>query len=157
MKNNLLFKSTIPLFFFFVFFSSINAQNVYITKLNDLDFGEVFIGYSSDISDTDINAAKFSFYHTRWLRKNINIRFVLPTSLTNGRNRMPISFNQSQTSWSNYDQESGRTNFDPHSSLRIKKIWFYQTIYVWLGGSIKATTNLPYGIYSGTIILTVSY
>ena len=157
MKKKILFKIILSIFFLFAFFSSISAQNIYITKLNDLDFGEVFMGYSADVRDTDINAAKFSFYHTRWFRRNILVNFVLPTTLDNGSYQIPITFDQSQASWSYNDQQSGRTNFDPHSKLKIKRLWFYTDVYIWLGGSITTKTNLQYGIYSGTIILTVSY
>ena len=157
MKKQNLSKNIIFFLSLFALLSSINAQNIYITKLNDLNFGEVFIGYSADIEHTDINAAKFSFYHTRWFKRNITVSLVLPTTLDHGSSHIPITFNQSQAAWSYNDQESGRTNFDPHSNLRIKKLWFYTTVYLWLGGSIATTSNLPYGTYSGTIILTVSY
>jgi hypothetical protein len=157
MKKRNISINTILLFILIAFFSNINAQNIYITKLNDLSFGEVFIGYSADIQHTDINAAKFSFYHTRWFRRNVYISFVLPTTLNNGVNQIPITFDQSQAAWSYSDQTSGRTNFDPHSVLKIRRLWFYRNVYLWLGGSIVTTSNLPYGLYSGTIILTVAY
>ncbi|MCF6268388.1 MAG: DUF4402 domain-containing protein [Melioribacteraceae bacterium] len=157
MKNKFLFKTILLIFLLFPFFSSISAQNIYITKINDLDFGEVFIGYSSTIRDTDINAAKFVFYHTKWFRRNIQVNFVLPTTLNNGGNKIRITFDQSQASWSYNDRQSGRRNFDPHSVLKIRRVWFYRNVYLWLGGTITTTSDLPYGIYSGTILLTVAY
>ena len=140
----------------FLFLSSMNAQNIYITKLHDLDFGEVFIGYDAEIQHTDPNAAKFSFYHTKWFRANTFIQFVLPTTLDNGSAHIPITFDQSHTAASYNDQESGRTNFDPHSTVYIR-LFFYTTVYVWLGAKITTTSNLPYGTYTGTIILNVYY
>ncbi len=157
MKKKFLSKIILLISLIFSLSSHISAQNIYITKLNDLDFGEVFIGYSSTIRDTDINAAKFVFYHTKWFRRNIQVNFVLPKTLNNGRSKIPITFNQSQASWSYNDRQSGRRNFDPHSILKIRRVWFYRNVYLWLGGTITTTSNLPYGVYSGTIILTVAY
>ncbi len=157
MKKNFQIKIIFSIFFQFIFFSSISAQEIYITKLNDLSFGEVFIGYSADIQDTDMNAAKFSFFHTNKRKKNLSIRFVLPTTLDNGSSQIPITFDKSQASWSSNDQQSGRKNFDPHGKLKIRRVKKNETHFIWLGGSITTTTDLPYGVYTGTIILTVLY
>jgi len=157
MKKIFLIKIIFSIFFLFAFFSSISAQEIYITKLHDLDFGEVFIGYNATVLDTDVNAAKFSFYHTNNKRKNLRIDFVLPTTLDNGANQIPITFDQSLSTWKKNDQITGRNNFDPHQRLRIKRIRKNNTLYIWLGGSITTTVGLPYGTYIGTIILTVSY
>lgn len=144
----------IPILFLLI--SSAHAQNIYITKLNDLDFGDVFIGYNAEVQHTDPNAAKFSFYHTKWFRAYTYIQFVLPTTLDNGSSHIPITFDQSHTAASYNDQEGGRTNFDPHSTVYVN-LYFYTTVYIWLGGTITTTSNLPYGTYSGTIILNVYY
>jgi hypothetical protein len=125
--------------------------------LNDLEFGEVFIGYSSDVQDIDINAAKFSFYHTKKFYKNVYIQFVLPATLDNGASQIPILFDQSHTSASYSDQETGRTNFDPRNTVYIPNLRFRKTVYLWLGGSISTTPIMQYGTYSGTIILNVFY
>ncbi len=157
MKKTFILKILFLLFFLFTFYSSINAQKIFITKLNDLDFGEVFIGYPATILDTDVNAAKFSFFHIDNRKKDLKISFVLPTTLDNGGNQIPITFDQSQATWSTNDQIAGRKNFDPHRQLKIKKVNKNDTHFIWLGGSITTTIGLPYGFYSGTIILTVVY
>ena len=156
MKKILILKIVFSIFFLFAFSVSINAQKVFINKLNDLDFGEVFIGYSATVLDTDVNAAKFSFYHVNKKKKDLKISFVLPVTLDNGGNSIPITFDQSQATWSTNDQIAGRQNFDPHRQLKIKKVNKDDTHFIWLGGSIITTTGLPYGLYTGTIILTVA-
>lgn len=135
----------------------LNAQGVYITKLHDLEFGEVFIGYNAEVKHTDINAAKFSFYHTQWFYKNVYIQFVLPSSLDNGVYKIPITFDQSHTAASYNDQETGRVNFDPRSTVYIPNLRFYTTVYLWLGATITTSPNLKYGNYTGTIILNIYY
>ena len=157
MKKKYLSIVLFTIFFLLTFFSSINAQKIFITKLHELDFGEVFIGYPAEVLDTDVNAAKFSFFHKDKKRKNLKINFVLPTTLDNGANQIPITFDQSHSTWKKRDQLNGRNNFDPHQELRIDGIRKNKTLYIWLGGSIITTTGLPYGTYIGTIILTVSY
>mgnify|MGYP001003418903 CR=1 FL=1 len=156
MKNNFL-KSKILVFLLVLVGSSVFAQGVYITKLSDLEFGEVFIGYSSEVQHTDINAAKFSFYHTQWRSRNVYIQFVLPATLDNGQNKIPITFDQSHTAVSYYDQESGRINFDPRSTVYITSLRFYTTVYLWLGATITTSPTLKYGNYTGTIILNIYY
>ena len=145
------------LIFFFILFTEYNAQQIYITKLNDLEFGEVFIGYSAEVQHTDINAAKFSFYHTQRFYRDVFIQFVLPATLDNGASQIPIVFDQSHTAASYNDQETGRVNFDPRSIVYIPDLRFRKTVYLWLGGSINTTPNLQYGTYTGTIILNIYY
>jgi len=157
MKKTLILKILFTIFLSIAFSSSISAQKLFITKLHDLDFGEVFIGFSATVLDTDVNAAKFSFYHTEKKKKDLKISFVLPTTLDNaGGFQIPITFDQSQATWSKNDQMAGRANFDPHQQLKIKKVRKNDTHFIWLGGSIITTAGLPYGLYSGTIILTVA-
>jgi hypothetical protein len=153
-KTSLLLIQTI--IFAFIFFSEYKAQ-IYITKLHDLEFGEVFMGYSAEVQHTDPNAAKFSFYHTRFFRRTVYIQFVLPSTLNNGSSQIPIIFDQAHTAISYNDQEDGRTNFDPHSIVYIRRLFFYRTVYIWLGGTITTSPNMQYGTYSGTIILNVFY
>jgi len=131
------------------------AQTIYITKLNDLNFGDVFIGYTKDIPHTDINSAKFKFYHTAFGRKTIYISFTLPSNLSNGIDQIPITFDQNHTAWSIKDQVSGRKNFNPFSRYKIKNVRSYRNYYIWLGGMLSATPGVSYGLYEGTIILTV--
>ena len=157
MKKIFLYKIIFSIFFLFAFFSSISGQKIFITKLSDLDFGEVFIGYSATVLDTDVNAAKFSFFHIDNRKKNLRITFVLPTTLDNGVNQIPITFDQSQATWSTNDQVAGRTNFDPRRAFTIRNVLKDDPYFIWLGGSITTTTGLPYGLYTGTIILTVAY
>ncbi|GAB4133312.1 MAG: hypothetical protein Fur0015_06530 [Ignavibacteriales bacterium] len=155
--NRLFYVNIRYLLLFFLLTSSnlVFTQQIYVTKLNDLNFGDVFIGYSKDIPHTDVNSAKFRFYHTAPRRKTIYISFTLPQSLSNGIDNIPVVFDQNHTAWSTKDQISGRTNFNPYSYYKIKNVRGYRNYYIWLGGIITASPGVTYGLYEGTIILTV--
>ncbi len=155
--NKIFLKSGFLVFVLIITAFNAYAQGVYITKLHDLEFGEVFIGYNAEVQHTDINAAKFSFYHTQRFYKDVYIQFVLPASLDNGAYKIPITFDQSHTAASYYDQVSGRVNFDPRSTVYIPSLRFYRTVYLWLGATIATSPNLQYGTYTGTIILNIYY
>ena len=157
MKKILLVKIILLIIFLFAQVTFINAQGIYITKLHNLEFGEVFIGYSAEVQHTDVNAAKFSFYHTRWYSRNVFIQFVLPATLDNGVHQIPITFDHSHTAASYNDQIGGRVNFDPRSTVYIRRLRYYETVYLWLGGTITTSPAMHYGTYTGTIILNIYY
>lgn len=157
MKSHLFIQIVFIVFLFAFGYSNIQSQSAYLTKINDLQFGDVFMAYSKEVRDTDIGAAKFQYYHTEQRRTNIKLDFTLPTHLKNGINQIPIEFNNTHATWSYNDEISVRTNFDPNSRLRIKKVWGYTPIYIWLGGKITTTTGLTPGIYTGDIIITITY
>ena len=146
----------LPILFFFSY-SQLLSQTLYVNKLSDLEFGDVFFGYAAIILDTDPGAAKFSFYHTDRKSKNIRVNFNLPTTISNGIDNIPITFNERYSSYSLNDQQAGRTSFNPFKQLKIKKLEPLQTAYIWLGGAIDPITGLTGGLYTGTIIITVAY
>ena len=152
----------IILFFliFFGLFKDQNSQTIFITKLSDLDFGDVFIGYPAEVLITDPGAGKFSFFHRAPrppLRRDIYISFNLPATLDNGPDSFPITFDALHTGWRRNDNPNVATNFDPHATLIIPNVRRNRRYYLWLGGQITTQPGLPYGLYSVTIILTVAY
>lgn len=127
---------------------------LYVFKLNDLSFGDVFIGYSSNVSHTDSRAAKFRFHHDYPGNRNIRVRFTLPSNLTYEASSIPITFSSSNSAWSTTDNLVGRTNFDPFSPLLFPKLKRNQNRYIWMGASINPS-GVPHGLYQGTIIIFV--
>jgi len=130
------------------------GQQAVVQKLSDLNFGDVFIGYSATVPDTDPRALKISFYHTSSTREDFYITFTLPNNLTNGIDNIPINFNN-YASWSRTDATTGRTYFNPYSPLRIRRIRPAQVVYLWLGGQITSSSSITPGQYSGNIIITI--
>lgn len=145
------------IFIFIALNTSIFSQRIVSYKYNDLSFGDIFIGYSENVEHTDVRAAKFYFYHTKFFRSDILVTFNLPNSLTNGIDNLPITFNSNHAAWSYRDRTTGRTNFNPNTPYELRRIFFYLPNYIWLGGSIKTHTGLSPGNYNGTITLTIEY
>jgi len=132
----------------------LSFSQLYVYKENDLSFGDVFIGYSSIITDTDSRAAKFRFYQNIKKDENIRIRFTLPSNLTSGSSSIPITFSSANSTWSQTDNQAGRTNFNPYTPLLFPKLRRNNNMYIWLGASINPS-NVPIGLYQGTIIIFV--
>ncbi len=141
--------------FLFFLLSFKSYSQVYANKYNDLDFGDVFIGYPAEVNHNDATAAKFSFYHFVFFRRDMQITFSLPSTLNSQGYSIPITFDATHTAWSYNDNTRGRTNFNPHSPLYLNNVWLLTPIYVWLGGKLNSTTGIPPGAYQGTIIVTV--
>jgi len=135
-------------------FFEISIAQLYVFKLNDLSFGDVFIGYSAVVTDIDPSAAKFRFYQDIKKKIDIRVRFTLPANLTSGGSSIPITFSSTYSTWSANDNLSGRTNFNPFSPLLFPRLLRNNDIFIWLGASISPT-SVPHGLYQGTIIIFV--
>ncbi len=147
--------------YFIIFLFSTNvclfSQSIVSYKYNDLSFGDVFIGYSENVEHTDVRAAKFYLYHTKFLRSDLLVTYNLPKNLTNGIDNLPITFNSNHAAWSYRDRINGRTTFNPNTPYELRRIFFYFPIYLWLGGSINTNTGQSPGNYNGTITITIEY
>jgi hypothetical protein len=137
-----------------LFCESLLSQGVTAITLNNMDFGDVYIGYSKIIHHTDAGAAKFRMDQKILGNPYVAINFTLPTSLDNGLYSIPVTFSSTTAAWSNTDLPTGRTNFDPTSTLTIR-LHRRDYLYIWLGGNISVPTNSVPGIYSSTIIVTI--
>lgn len=143
---------------FIIFIISIFNQRLFaqliIQKINDLNFGDVFIGYSSIVTDLNPNAAKFMLYQSSQPRMDLLVSFTLPSVLTNGVSSIKIDFSN-YASWARSDVQIGRTYVNPYSPFIINNVRRSRYHYIWLGGEIMSSTNIQPGVYSGTIILTI--
>lgn len=135
--------------------NTIYSQRIYAYKLNDLDFGDIFIGYSSEVQQTDNNAAKFVFFHLKFFRGNIQANLSLPASLVNGKYKIPVKFDSRHSAWSYRDRVDGRKNFDPYAPLTLRNLRILRPVYIWLGGTLNTIQGNAPGKYEGTIILTL--
>lgn len=141
-----------------IFISLLISQKLFaqliIQKLNDLDFGDVFIGYSNTVTDLSPNAAKFMLYQDSQPRMDLLVRFNLPENLTNGSFAVKVNFSN-YASWARADALTGRTYFNPYASTVINNVRRNRYHYIWLGGQVTSSTNILPGVYTGTIILTI--
>lgn len=156
-KNNLPLKaiSLLCLTFILLLIPSKLYGQIAINKLNDLSFGSVFKGYSSQLQDTDNGAAIFTFTTNTAQNANVEIRFSLPNVLKYSSYTIPITFDASHSSWSFNNSLNGRTHFDPNAPLTLSNLSQQNNVYIWLGGTITPSANIVSGPYTGTITLTV--
>jgi hypothetical protein len=140
--------------FFLLTSNTVFSQNVFFFTLNNLDFGDVYIGYSKIVNHTDAGAAKFRTYQNRLNNPNVTITFTLPSTLDNGSYTIPITFGSTTSAYSLTDLPTGRTNFNPNSPL-IMRLSRNRNLYLWLGGSINLPASIIPGIYSSTITVTI--
>lgn len=143
--------------FLLLFVSNCYSQSILTNKYNDLEFGDIFIGYSENIDHTDARAAKFSFSHRKFFMSDLLISFNLPQNLTNGIDNLQINFYENHGAWSYRDRTTGRRVFNPNVPVELRNIFFYFPVYIWLGGAIDTHNGLSPGAYSGTITLTIEY
>lgn len=147
--------SLILIALFLLISENVFSQSLFILTLNNLNFGDVYIGYSKTVTHTNAGAAKFRTYHTYFSNRNIRITFSLPGTLRNGSYTIPISFGSTTSAWSLTDLPTGRTNFNPNNSLTRNNLGRNVSLYIWLGGAITVPTNVIPGIYTATITVTV--
>jgi hypothetical protein len=140
-----------------LFISASYPQGIISTKFKDLDFGEVFLGYSSNVLNTDPGAGKYSFVQEVFKHSNMLVTLTLPTYLTNNINTIPVIFDAAHTAWSKNDSPTGRINFNPAAPLVIKNLKKGDDMFVWLGGMITAPSNTSGGIYKNSIIINIEF
>lgn len=151
--------SLILLLFVCVSASGYAQRSLRAYKLNDLTFGDVFIGLTKDIPHTSPEAAKFRVNITSfsYFFEDVRITFTLPNYLTDGTNTLNISFGASRCAWSRNDQSTGRTTFNPNAGLTVSN-WFWQpNIYIWIGGVVSPPIDAVPGDYYGTIVMNVEF
>lgn len=138
-----------------------------VAATQPLDFGNVFQGMPKSIANNqDDSSAIFTI--TGQAGAGINIQFALPEylSLPDGSDRMPVIFRST-------DAAVDTTNTATPSTLTAAGGWINQNPYllpaaavigspgsntkIYLGGKVAPSSNQKAGVYSGDIVLSVSY
>lgn len=140
-----------------LFSSESYSQGIISTNFKDLDFGEVFLGYSSNVLNTDPGAGKYSFIQEVYKHSNMLITFTLPVYLSNNINTIPVIFDAAHTAWSKNDNPTGRINFDPNAPLTVRNLKKYDDMFIWLGGMITVPSNVSGGVYTNSIIINIEF
>jgi len=142
------------LFFMFTSTALYCQSDLTVIKINDISFGTDFGGREKRLDHSDAGAAKFQIQSKT--ETTVSITVMLPAFFmsTGGTEKIPVSFNERSAAWSTVDNGSARTSFDPRQplSLSLKQ---NQTIYIWIGGSMRPSVLQHAGKYSGNITLTV--
>jgi hypothetical protein len=121
-----------------------------ITRLADLNFGNLTIGVNTTVDPTNAQAAEFLFNGNANTVVDVTITF--PADLTCGANT--IKFNDLPPIYNTIPDAMTATQF------KGKKNWSASTgpdgnLYVWVGGKVRAAINQAAGSYTGTMQIVV--
>ena len=121
-----------------------------ITKLADLDFGNLIVGVNTTVQPTDARAAEFLFNGDANAVVQVTITF--PSDLIYGSNAIkfyeisPIyNTTPNATSATQFQQTSGGTATTGADG----------NLYIWAGGRVMADKNQAAGIYTGIIQIVI--
>lgn len=132
-----------------------------LTPLRDLAFGTVVRGVATTITPDAANAA--AVQATGTANAFATIGFTLPTLLNNIQaapgSTMPLTFLSTSARWRRGTNDpAGATPFDPNVGVTGR---FgpppNPTLYIWLGGQVNPAANATPGIYTGVVIVTLTY
>lgn len=135
-------------------------QPISITKVSDLQFGNVFPGVNKTVNYDDAsNAGSFSVAGDGGAQ--VAVSFTLPTDLTDASsNTLPID------TWTGYlnttnSATSGGSTFTPSATASNTNLSGTSgstgSLYVFVGATVKPASNQTQGSYSGTVTMTVAY
>lgn len=125
---------------------------VAVTRLTDLDFGNVASSDSKQILYSDAGAAAFRIDASGFVAQTqVAVSMTLPAQLSSGGNSVPVTFPDG--AWSYTNSVAGATAFDPQTGTTIPKNGFSFSIYVWVGARITTTGATPQATYTNSLIL----
>jgi len=123
-----------------------------ITKLADLDFGNMIKGANVTVASTDPRAAEFGF--TGNANTVVDVTMTFPSVLTSGIHSM--NFNEPNNSV----LYNTVPNVNTANSFKGKKNWSARTgangdLYIWAGGNVHPGNTQSAGTYTGVIQLVI--
>ncbi len=129
-------------------------QPIVVTKLTDLDFGNVFPGVDKTVPVTAAEAASFEI--AGQASSQVNITFTLPADLTDGGTEtMPV------TTWTGTTNTtaspSGGSTFTPSASAETTTLSSTGGLFVYVGATAEPAIDQAAGTYTGTLTVTVVY
>jgi hypothetical protein len=131
-----------------------------IVGTHDLDFGNVTQGMNKSVDKIEAGSAG------EWQiigipKAEINVAFILPSSLkaADGTDVLPIEFKMVDASYNDSTkggQQVPAGILNPHQ-VNAAKIGQNGTLGIWLGGEVFPSPSQISGLYTGRVILTVTY
>jgi hypothetical protein len=138
--------------------------NIIVTAVNPLDFGDIFQGVPKRVANNEGGAAIFSI--TGQAGAGVSLYMQLPEylSLSDGSDRMVIIFGATDASIDTTGAANpegmngslGWQNVNPNNLPSAAVIGTSGT-NIYLGGSVRPSTNQRAGNYSGDIVITAAY
>lgn len=123
------------------------------TGVNDLNFGTVFPGAVTGLTNVASQAGRFNI--TGEPGEPVSVTFALPVDLAGPGGTIPITFgNTDGLEWDPFPGAS--TTFDPNVPY-LTALTGAGTLTIGIQGSVSPPAGTTTGSYTGTITLTVSY
>ena len=130
--------------------------NIGVQAQRNLDFGDVLPGVRYDVAVIDNRAGKWRITGTPGAE--LQLGFLLPSTLSDGAHTMPISFEPDQAGHFLFDIPALATLFDPNTgTIADLRGFFGGFLFVWIGGRATPAAAQAQGVYTGTITLVASY
>jgi hypothetical protein len=138
--------------------------NITVTANAALDFGDIFQGVPTSITNNNANAAIFTIVGESGAGIAIFMQLPEYVSLSDGSDRMPIIFGATDASIDTTGAGDpaamgaglGWQNVNPYN-LPAAAIIGSSGTNIYLGGKVTPSVNQKAGNYSNDIIVTVSY
>ena len=127
-----------------------------------LEFGQVIVDNAKTVLPSEATSGRVRV--SSGATANIAIAFDLSDlsdgvggyALTDGANALPITFGSGAAAWSNDDDGTGQTAFDPTSGIQLSPTTA-TTFYVFIGGTVTASDTQALGTYTGDITISAEY
>lgn len=133
------------------------VNSLSITKLNDLDFGQLTTTAGATTVDpkADANAGEFQIAGTPGA--TVNVQFQAPGNLANQDGSGNITFTATKPSYGTSSSQSSSTLFNSSNGGSVTLGNDTNgTLYMWIGGTVNPNGATP-GHYQGTYTATVTY
>jgi hypothetical protein len=119
-----------------------------------LAFGNVLPGVARTVGVAAGTSGRFTLRGQNGA--NVNLRFTLPSNLTNGASTLPIG------SWTGYVNTVNNTGgagraFTPSAAATAATFSASGRLFVFIGGTVTPAANQAAGSYTGTVTLTAAY
>ncbi len=126
-----------------------------IQKVSDLQFGEILPGRSKTVIPNNLTSCgKWTI--TGAALKQISFTVTLSQNLVSGSNNLPITFSSSDCIYSDLSDGASPQYFNMGSSM-LKNFSAGGKIFIFIGGTINAASNLQGGTYEGMLTITIDY
>jgi hypothetical protein len=125
------------------------TSSLTVTKLADLNFGDLVAGVDIAIESASAEAAQFLISGSA--NTSIQVVFTFPTELTCGSNA--INFKDYAPVYNTIADVASASKFK-HSGLTTTSD--DGNLYIWAGGKVTTNKNQAAGMYTGVIEITVT-
>jgi hypothetical protein len=121
-----------------------------VTRLADLNFGDLIVGVNTTVLPTDAQAAEFLFNGSE--NTSVQVTLTYPSDLTCGTNTM--KFHEINAVYNTIPDAATGTEFKKKNGGSATT-GTDGNLYIWVGGRVMASNNQAAGCYTGIMQIVV--